>query len=349
MPKKSLKLNQLSPLGKKDDHLQSVKVKFTDSDGKQKVGFYTSIEVLDNSSLVAMISVACYIRQRMTCTDTAELMLVLNEQGQIAGTVSFDESQSKRHHERELNGGSRESLPRFNFADELVVNLLCGNDDVLSADVSSAQANDLELMANPVLSLVKTITFQEQVCVALLKEFMVFDHDILREGLEDYLGGLPFECPRQPSQVRDELETCFPLLFYPEANSRPFVDLMVEFFRRKYEEIYGIVISPSSCEKNVCGVPVLAFNQYLHKRPTAYCQILEWGEKNNYNRAKLEQRYRQIHRDAYAPTTVDCSGLPTLGIFSKSDVLISGNPELQTPSRDPDEKSLIEMVRAFFS
>lgn len=120
---------------------------------------------------------------------------------------------------------------------------------------------------------------------------------------------MPFNYTSLGQTLRAKYEQTFPQLCNEKTNRKSFVNFMMKMFQEHYDNLYRVVVFYMGCEDNGFGVPLLATNEELFRKPSVYKNIQEWMEKQNesitepsekYNLDELRQRYHQVWRDAYA-------------------------------------------------
>lgn len=181
----------------------------------------------------------------------------------------------------------------------------------------------------------KRIYWQEQFFAACLKELLTFDIDLLKIRLQQYLGNeLLLDYLALAKEKSDQLAKVYPELFNAATNHIPFIEHILELFKREYKEFYFTVVHYPGCQQNKSGVPVISFSNFLRNKPSVFQSIKKWimhenkkieyfsekykkiGKKNKqgtditlefyispvqsyYNLQKVEQLYHQIWRDAH--------------------------------------------------
>jgi hypothetical protein len=91
------------------------------------------------------------------------------------------------------------------------------------------------------------------------------------------------------------------------TNNRRYVDHMRDIFEQEYDELYRTTVFYKGCEKNKVGACVIGFANFLLDKPSTFKNIKEWAILQNkklvpswqYDLAKMDQRYHQIWRDAH--------------------------------------------------
>jgi hypothetical protein len=120
---------------------------------------------------------------------------------------------------------------------------------------------------------------------------------------------MPFNYTSLGQALRVKYEQTFPQFCNEKTNRKSFVNFMMKMFQEHYDNLYRVVVFYMGCEDNGFGVPLLATNEELFRKPSIYKNIQEWMEKQNetitdssekYNLDELHQRYHQVWRDAYA-------------------------------------------------
>ncbi|MDP1602487.1 MAG: hypothetical protein Q8M03_04410 [Legionella sp.] len=157
----------------------------------------------------------------------------------------------------------------------------------------------------------KPVSFQEQLFYALLKELMVYDPEVLRSRLIEYLGDTPVDFMALGEGKSAELAAAYPELFklkkgvppengaepdpdyHPGNNDEPFVNIIAQFFQAKYDEFYKAVVFNPGCEKNSSGVPVPGYDDYLRRTPSSYRKVRAEMAAQNELIAEAWQRHRK--------------------------------------------------------
>ncbi|WP_133136342.1 hypothetical protein [Legionella rowbothamii] len=120
---------------------------------------------------------------------------------------------------------------------------------------------------------------------------------------------MPFNYTSLGQALRVKYEQTFPQFCNEKNNRKSFVNFMMKMYQEHYDNLYRVVVFYMGCEDNGFGVPLLATNEELFRKPSIYKNIQEWMAKQNetitdstekYNLDELHQRYHQVWRDAYA-------------------------------------------------
>lgn len=168
------------------------------------------------------------------------------------------------------------------------------------------------LAANPVLETEHgTESFQQQVFYEMLKFLVTFDPVTLRARLEEEFGDIPLDYLSLPARSAAILSERSSTRYNTETNRQPFADYMLGLVQKKYDEAYRAIVFYLGCDKNLSGVKVMGFNEFLQNNPSAWRKILAWAMKENeriagdwtnpacfFKRETLEKRYHQIWRDS---------------------------------------------------
>jgi|GEM_PF-4393540 len=118
--------------------------------------------------------------------------------------------------------------------------------------------------------------------------------------------------------------------FKASYNETLFVEHMLKEFQKLYDELYRIAVYYEGCDSNIAGVSVPSFCDYLQSKPSGFTQAGSWVARQNeeiaaaneqytnsgrksspvigqkmpetscYDMEKMEERYHQVWRDAFA-------------------------------------------------
>ena len=159
-------------------------------------------------------------------------------------------------------------------------NTMPGNLNILKRFMAYAEFQGLA--KNPVLKTkTGTISYQDQLFHSFLKHLVLYDPDMLKSWLFDYLGDFPLDFLSLEPIKSQQLSEAYPALFNTETDSRPFVDCISGYFQLEYNEFYAAVVFFTGCEENSVGVPVIGTSQYLQNKPSAYRDIDAWTQEQN--------------------------------------------------------------------
>ncbi|WP_131781977.1 hypothetical protein [Legionella gresilensis] len=140
-----------------------------------------------------------------------------------------------------------------------------------------------KLATNPSLLTEKgTISFQDQLFNAFLKQLILFDPELLRARLEHYFGDIKFDYSCLDEKQRSELRRVHPAYFQPRFEGQEtFVDHMMKVLYDRYQQLYKAVVFYPGCPKNESGASVVSFSDYLRNKPSAMGQIMSQVDKKN--------------------------------------------------------------------
>lgn len=154
--------------------------------------------------------------------------------------------------------------------------------------------------------------FQQQYFTAILKELIIYDPERLSDIIIDYFGDIPLNYTSLSRDKQEKLEKLAPELFNATTDKQPFADFAVKFLQKRYNEFYRLVVFYLGCKKNIQGLRVQSFYEFIQNNPSAFKDIIQWaGEENKTNAIpfdldKIHQRYHQVWRDAQIPLLHAC-------------------------------------------
>lgn len=163
---------------------------------------------------------------------------------------------------------------------------------------------------------------QAQKVAAALKALLTYQPEIMRQRLFDEFEcfsedeksikktSMPFDYTSLGQPLREKYEQTFPQLCNENTNKKAFIDFIMMLYQKHYDNLYRVVVFYMGCENNGFGVPLLATNEELYRRPSIYKEIQAWVIKQNeeeyanttkcqYQLGELQKRYHQVWRDAY--------------------------------------------------
>lgn len=161
-----------------------------------------------------------------------------------------------------------------------------------------------DLAKNPILKDDEdSISFQEQLFEALLKELITFDEQMLESQLKDYFGNSILDYSKFDPQKLQTLRSVHPEFFKKGSKPPYFVSHIMAVFQTEHQKFYNLVVDYTGCDKNKYGVPVVSFQQFLQRNPSAIDNILTWVEQEGhingvYNIEVMQKRYHQVWRDS---------------------------------------------------
>ncbi|STX49967.1 Uncharacterised protein [Legionella busanensis] len=152
-----------------------------------------------------------------------------------------------------------------------------------------------KLATNPSLLTEKgTISFQDQLFHAFLKQLILFDPELIRARLEHYFGDIKFDYSCLDEKQRSELKRIHPTYFQPKFEGQEtFIDHMMKVLYDRYQQLYKAVVFYPGCPKNESGVSVVSFSDYLRNKPSAFGQIMSQVDNKN---EKMKQAW-DAHQD----------------------------------------------------
>lgn len=160
------------------------------------------------------------------------------------------------------------------------------------------------LAANPSITIDnKTIYAQEQFFAAVLRLLVVLEPDVLRQDLEDYFGDEKLDFMTLHDHYTDKQKElkkesasklCIynPDLFNTKTNQELFSDHCLKFFQGHYDEFYTAAVRYPGTNKNIKGVPVPSFRNFLSCRPSTIREIIQWAEEQNKIAEQQEEKIR---------------------------------------------------------
>ena len=151
------------------------------------------------------------------------------------------------------------------------------------------------LAANPSIEIGgETVSAQELMFSAFLKQLLSWEPEMLRARYEDYFGDVPLDYQSLKSSKSKQKEADKPLLFNEDTNKESFVDYLMAKAREDYNELCRTVIFYEGCERNNSGVRVMGFSEFLNKRPSAFRKIRDWAiEENKRMEATWEKQTKE--------------------------------------------------------
>ncbi|MGQ3889100.1 hypothetical protein ACQUW5_08730 [Legionella sp. CNM-1927-20] len=153
-----------------------------------------------------------------------------------------------------------------------------------------------KLATNPVLLTENgSISFQEQLFGAFLKQLILFDPELIRARLEHYFGDTKFDYSCLDEKQRAELKRVHPAYFKPEFEGQEtFVDHMMKVLYDRYQQLYRAVVFYPGCPKNESGAPVASFSDYLRNKPSAIGQIISQVDEKNKKMKQAWDYYQNV-------------------------------------------------------
>lgn len=175
-----------------------------------------------------------------------------------------------------------------------------------------------KLAGNPKLELTndETISFQQQLFEAYLMELLVFEPELIKNRLSEYFADMLLDFLSLPSEKSEKLSSFDKELFNTETDKGLFIDHMMVFLQKEYDELYSTIVLYTGCKKNTYQVRVPAFHEFLDKNPLSFGRIKTWLLQENermeksglykdnfkplaFDIAAIEYRYHQIWRDSH--------------------------------------------------